>query len=68
MQVDGKMGTVLLENPAGSPVSQSVQELQRHIGVMFNCRKQLSTASDKKELLKDGTSVIALHGKMLYLI
>ncbi|KAK4015854.1 hypothetical protein OUZ56_030826 [Daphnia magna] len=68
VKIDGKMGTVLLENPSGYKLFDSSNDMERKIRVMFETSKKLS--ADEKKMLpvtfSDGLD--GLHAKTLYLI
>jgi hypothetical protein len=52
VKLDGKMGTVLLENPAGFPLFSSAEEMQRKIGAIYSTSKKLSSDEKKMQPVK----------------
>lgn len=61
------MATVLLENPVGSAVFSSPDDLQKKLGQMFGTAKKVSTTQDKVQPVSF-TKVDDLQGKTLYLV
>ena len=68
MNFDGKVGTVLVENPSGNVLFTCVQELQQVTSAVFQTAKQLSTASESLKPVSASSGVEALHGQTLYLL
>lgn len=66
VQVDGRMGSVLLENPIGNGTFDSVGDLQQHVGAVFRTAKKLSTASDQLKPVV-AADLKTLNGQTLYL-
>ena len=64
VQVDGRMGSLLLENPVGNGTFDSVRNLEQQVGALF--RKKLSTASDQLKPVV-ATDLKTLNGQTLYL-
>ena len=64
VQVDGRMGSLLLENPVGIGTFDSVRNLEQQVGALF--RKKLSTASDQLKPVV-ATDLKTLNGQTLYL-
>lgn len=67
LKLDGKMATVLLENPVGSPAFSSANDLQAKLGSAFGTAEKLSSAEDKVQPISF-KSLDDLHGKTLYLV
>lgn len=67
VKLDDKVGTVLLENPAGCQLFTSAEHMQRQVGAIYGTSKKLSSAEGKLQPVTF-TGLDALHGKTLYLL
>lgn len=67
VKLDGKVGTVLLENPAGCQLFTSAEHMQRQVGAIYGTSKKLSSAEGKLQPVTFA-GLDALHGKTLYLL
>ena len=68
MKLDGRQGTVLLENPVGCQLFESAGDMQQKIAAIYAVSKKLSSSEGKLQPVTFSGDLDAFHGKTLYLL